>query len=266
MRTLLILAAALLAIFVLTSVSRADSWFTETVSYPDTWGIYTSLALDGSQNPRISCASADLSQNTALLFTEKNGGVWSIDTVVTAFPDAGYRSSLVLDASGNPHLSYSVIDNGTNAKTLYYATRSSGVWSSQIVDGTATAGEWTSIALDASGNPHICYIDEVNAQLKYASLIGGVWSTVIVDAGPDVGGHVSLVIDPVGNAQMSYTGATGALKYAKDSYGTWASFLVDDMVIADHTAIAVTASNVAKIAYTNRSPGEGQIKFASGPG
>ena len=266
MRILLILAAALVAIFVLTSASRADSWLTETVPHPDDWGIYTSLALDGSEDPRVSCASADLSQTTALLFTEKNGGVWSIDTVVTAYPDAGYRSSLVLDSRGNPHLSYSVIDHSTTTKTLYYATRSSGVWSSQIVDGTATAGEWNSIALDASGNPHICYVDEANSQLKYASLVGGTWSTIIVDAGPDVGGHVSLVIDPVGNAQMTYTGATGALKYAKDSYGTWVNYVVDDLVVADYTAIAVTSSNAAHIAYTNRGASEAQVKFAMNPG
>jgi hypothetical protein len=228
--------------------------------------VHTSLALDASGNPHISCAQADLSQTTALMYTEKSSGIWSTETVFTSYPDDGYESALVLDALGNPHISYTVTDNSTSKRTVYYATRASGVWSTQIVDTSGNAGPWNDIDLDLSGNPHIVYVDEAGAQLKYASYVGGAWSTQIADPGPDVGGHVSLVIDYFNYAQISYTNAAGALKYVKDYAGSWVPLIVDDLVTADYTSIAVDASNVAHIAYTNRGPAEVQLKFAMKPG
>jgi hypothetical protein len=256
----------MLAILVLTCASHAGSWYIESVPHTEDWGLYTSLALDATGNPRVSCAAAGPSQTTALLYAERDGGVWSTDTVFTAYPDTGYRSSLALDAAGDPHLSFTVTDHSTSERMLFYATRSGGVWDLQVVDGSGTAGEWSAIALDSAGNPHICHVDEGQSRLLYTSYIGGVWSPAVADAGPDVGGHVSLVIDAAGNPQMTYTGATGALKYAKNSYGTWVSYVVDDMVVADHTSIAVTSANSARIAYTNRGPAEAQVKFAMNPG
>jgi hypothetical protein len=79
---------------------------------------------------------------------------WSIQTVDST---GGLDTSLVLDASGNPHISY-IADN-----ILKYAVWTGSSWNIQTVDST---GADNSLVLDDSGNAHISY--RGNEGLKYA--------------------------------------------------------------------------------------------------
>jgi hypothetical protein len=245
----------------LATPGHATTWTYDIVPLPEIWGVYTSLELDGSDNPRVSCSRADIWQTTAVMYTEKNAGVWSTDTIFTAFPDAGYRSSLVLDASGNPHISFTVVDFGTFEKTLYYATRSGGVWSNQVVDGSLDADRWNSLALDSAGNPHIAYVDGSTGSLQYASLSGGMWSYETADAGPGVEAFTSLVIDASDIPHISYS-AGGGLKYAIKVVGIWAQQVVDDTTSAEFPSLAVDASGTAHIAYNSRRTASSFLKYA----
>jgi hypothetical protein len=70
---------------------------------------------------------------------------------------------MVLDSSGNPHISY--YDDTNNY--LKYARWKGSSWEIQTVEGGG--GSYTSIALDSSGNPHISYYHG-DGNLKYVKV------------------------------------------------------------------------------------------------
>jgi hypothetical protein len=65
------------------------------------------------------------------------GGTWAAEQVA----DEGYGVSLALDPSGDPHIVY------TNevAVELDYASRNSGIWSSETFFSKANGAAWQSI-------------------------------------------------------------------------------------------------------------------------
>jgi len=100
------------------------------------------------------------------------GGSWHIETVDSA-GYVGWYTSIALDSSGHPHISYLSIPG--DLKYAYY----DGTWHIETVDKTGNVGLHTSIALDSSGHPHISYYDDTNGDLKYAyyaiAPVGGIW-------------------------------------------------------------------------------------------
>ena len=76
----------------------------------------------------------------------------------------GKFTSLALDSSGNPHISYFDETNGH----LKYAAKTGTVWTNETVDTAVNVGEYSSLALDSSGIPRISYRDGGNGNLKYA--------------------------------------------------------------------------------------------------
>jgi hypothetical protein len=78
--------------------------------------------------------------------------------------NVGEYSSLALDSSGYPCISYYDITNGD----LKYAFGTGSAWSIQTVDEAGDVGYYSSLALDSSGYPHISYYDGTNGDLKYA--------------------------------------------------------------------------------------------------
>jgi len=74
---------------------------------------------------------------------------WYIETV-DGTGIVGLHTSIALDSSNNPHISY---HDDTN-KDLKYA-HYDGSWNIETVDSAGYVGPLTSIALDSSNNPHI---------------------------------------------------------------------------------------------------------------
>ncbi len=171
-------------------------------------------------------------------------GDWQI-TVVDSKGQVGYHTSLALDSSDNPHISYNDVTNA-DLKYAWY----DGTWHTETVDSTGQVGYHTSLALDSSDNPHISYYDDSNDDLKYA-WYDGIWRTETVDSMGDVGWNTSLALDSSGNPHISYRDLTNSdLKYAWYD-GTWHTETVDSTgdVGRYSTSLVLDSSDNPRISY-----------------
>jgi hypothetical protein len=134
-----------------------------------------SLALDGDGHPhvcyRVSSGRPPYSEN--LKYARWTGSVWDIQTVVAGLDQStNSYTSLALDEHDRPHISYSNHVANPSRTDLRYAHWTGSEWDIQVVDGAGDVGWHNSLALDASGRPHISYLDQDNWNLKYAHLSG----------------------------------------------------------------------------------------------
>ena len=171
---------------------------------------------------------------------------WDIETVDSE-GCVGYFSSVALDSSGYPHISYS----DWNDDALKYARWTGSTWNNMTVDSTGDVGWFTSIDLDDKGYPHISYWDVTNSDLKYAVWTGIDWNIETVDSTGDVGTYTSITLDSSGYAHISYTDLTNKdLKYARWTGSTWNIMTVDSVgSVGGFASIALDSSNYAHISY-----------------
>ena len=134
----------------------------------------------------------------------------------------GLFTSLGIDGSGQPHISFYDSTNGALKYTWFDSVRQ--VWNDQFVDfgGPAGAGMDTSLALDpVTGFPRISYYDQSYRRLLMESWNGTQWILEVVDSTPghDVGQFSSLVLDRSGRPSIAYYDATaGSLKLAQSAF------------------------------------------------
>jgi hypothetical protein len=113
-----------------------------------------SLALDGQDQPHVSYGSVF----NDLRYAFWDGSAWQKEVVDSAADVCNWDTSIYVDSSGTPHISYF-----TNQGILMCATRSSpGAWTLRTVATTTEFSEGvhtSEIALGSDGQIHIIYND-----------------------------------------------------------------------------------------------------------
>jgi subtilisin family serine protease len=215
---------------------------------------WTSIAVDDSDNIHMVYFS-DSRKDLKYAYRAANGG-WTIELVDSGWvtghgkASAGNWNSIVVDAAGNPHVSYRDGYDDTPG-SLKYAYKSGGQWHIEIVDDDDRAAlRGTSIALDPLGKPRIAYNSMTTPNLRYAEWTESAWVIETIDDTPGAGSGFqprSLALDSSDNPHVSYC-LDGGLNYAKRESGVWTSVVVDSTGCGD-TNIVLDALGNPHISY-----------------
>jgi hypothetical protein len=174
-----------------------------------------SLAFDSNDAPHLCFSYTSGPMKYAVKSTS-----WAVESVGPDSQGATQHGSLVLDSSGNPHISY-YRATGTD---VAYAVKTGGQWEIEVVESEGnTQALARSLALDVLGEPHICYLKELlgNRDLRYARRSGGTWILADVDTvvgSPAVFSAIGLTQS--GSPRIAYI-SPGGLRFA------WLSELTD---------------------------------------
>ena len=180
-------------------------------------------------------------------------------TIVDSSGMVGRFTSLALDASGYPHISYYESGSGR----LKYASWNGAAWAIEAVD-QPDVGRYTSLALNGSGYPRISYADYGNNRIKFAAWNGTAWDIEVVDnAGSVNGASTSLSLNASGHPRIAYCdGTTGDLKYAAWNGTAWEVQTVDSIGdVGYYLSMALNASGYPVISYSDLT--NSVLKYAS---
>jgi len=248
---------------------------------------YTSIALDREGKVHISYRGPD----RVLKYISNQTGAWVPETVSSGqgVPVAR-ESSLAIDSSGLPHISFSYSDG--SAEDLKYARKNAdGTWEVTTVFTTNSGGMENSIALDAEDKAHISHWQWNGSDLLYSTNSSGDWTTATLDDAfwnrtaiavdgqgephlvyhnprglihrhggttevIDNGGEPALAIDARDHLHVSYTASNGDLKYATKATGSWKTGTIAPYANARHNqSIAVDPQNRVHVSYRDENLG-----------
>jgi len=160
LRALSIALTVFLLSAVLTSAVYAATIAT-TVDSVGTVGQYTSLRLNSSGFPVISYYDATNKDLKVSVCTDATCSAGNTLTTVDSTGDVGWYTSLALNSSGFPVISYS--DNTNKDLKVSVCTDATCTTNTlTTVDSTGDVGQYTSLALNSSGYPVISYYDFTN--------------------------------------------------------------------------------------------------------
>jgi len=184
--------------------------------------------------------------------------IWDVSEVYSGWGGIG-DSSLVLDASGTPHVSYSA-DAG-----LYHAVKVLGGWDSEYVASVGYSGGWSSIAISPAGQPAIAFIDcsnESGNYLKYAYKSGGTWLTETVDSVGWLPEHVCLAYNLAGQPCIAYCKSVGVdpiytyVCFARRvSAGNWSIQNIAEIGFATAPSMVIDGTDTARVTFVDSNTG-----------
>jgi hypothetical protein len=144
--------------------SRSDAgWAADIVDDETDSGLFPSLAISETGRFHISYLQVNGSSTSAVKYATigQDDSAWEIrqvgvlQDVSFVWPGPRKFTSLALDRQGNPWIAYS------DERVLKLAAWDGSSWRTQtVVDaGDSTLGQLVSLKLDASGNPHLAYVE-----------------------------------------------------------------------------------------------------------
>jgi len=257
---------------------NAESW-TNTVVARGTMadaGEFSSLAFDQQGAPHITYNDGQVLASLYYASLNLSSGEWEFSLIDDDTPytgDAGYSSSLKIDAGGHPHVAY-ISDDPWG---LRYATSQDGTnWTVTKLDELDRLNYFSrtytgvSLALDSRGYPHISYYNQTTtdttpSQLNYLSWNGTAWNreTVAVLSKRDF--TTSLAIDARDIPHIAYCDvAVKSVNYATRSpSGTWDSqTVVQGTNLLRMPSLALDPTDSPGIAYYDLTGHS--LKFAQG--
>ncbi len=243
----------------------AGGWHTEQADGAGAnSGLYTSITLDASGYPHISYLEWYNSGPYGeplynLKHAYKDAGGWHTETADSG-DCYGANTSIDLDASGYPHISYcsAIYDiyQDTYVANLKYAYKDGGGWHAGALDSAGDTGYWSSLTLDASDYPHISYQDNTGYDLEYAYKDGSGWHYTTVDT--STGYYTSIAMDAYGYPCISYG---SGLKYAYKDGSGWHKESADST--GSYTSLAFGPSGYPHVSYYDGANGD--LKYAYRP-
>jgi hypothetical protein len=208
---------------------------------------------------------------------------------------AGWYSSIALDTTGRPYISY--IQGYPDmqglptlmAADVRYADYYESGWRPKTVDRISRATDsghcltmWTSITVDGTGGPHISYCSYFNDILNgvpvsrgYLGYHGPSRGTENVDTAGEQNaeyGGTAIGIDGSGHVSIAYiaydASNKGYLKFARLEGSEWAKTIIDDNIgtapglpefFGGKISMVLDGNDLPHIIYTDFS---GQLKYA----
>lgn len=230
-----------------------------------------SVAISQDGTPQVSWyqySGPDSPYYLHIKYAQLVNGVWQARTLDYE-GQTGKWNSMVVDAQGNPHLSYDSFLKGE----LKCAYNNGKEWKISVVDsreadrgnGAYNRGMGNSILVNSKGLSQIAY--EYDDTLMYAWQTDKGWKLDTVDhittSGSWIGYHTRQAFDPQGRPHIVYDD-DGTVKHATWDGTEWQIQVVSGRGIerARYGDIAIDSSGNTYIAYRDAS--DGSLKVAVG--
>jgi len=193
---------------------EGGAWKARSVEVGTQSGKWNSLFLDQNGLPHVAYSSFKMGE---LHYASFDGKEW-VRNILDSDPGAGPRgmgASLVLDARGNPMISYH------DLYSLKFAHFDGQKWRTETIEELPPYVDWswknfcTTILVDHNGNPHISYESHLLG-LKHAWWDGKRWHTQLIRASQGTSiFESSMTIDRDDNLYIAFRDpGDGSLKVA----------------------------------------------------
>lgn len=247
-----------------------SGWVNEELTGMGSSALSPDLALNSGGTPYLVYASS------GIWLADKSSGSWSRQRLDDGSHYYVGDPTLELDQNGLPHVAYWYQDEMYGPASLEYTYWDpvANRWISQTL---TTGGYQASLALDASGHPHLSYLEphpsSLCCDLKYAVWSGAAWQFQTVDGSGNVSAEAStsLALGADGVPHIAYydasQGKMGALKFASSSGGSWLleTVTTDGAQQGGHY-LAIDSGGFAHISFQNTTLDQMYTNNAPEPG
>lgn len=228
------------------------------------------LVFDSQNNPHILFTDNGKNiSNRGLMYASWTGSNWSVQQVAS---DGGSGASLVLDASGNPHIVYVGLQDKPDLANfgqpaLKYAVLNGSSWSTQIValaDNSSSFCNYPlSFAFGSNGSAYLMFEGYPAHSVRLATKNDSNWriQTVFENAS-----FCKMILDKNGNPHFTYridADNNTVIRYASWNGTGWDSQIAASSVkLEAESPLALDSSSSPIIAFYDEGSFFNQLKLA----